>query len=51
MKVNFPLPLSGHHIAEELFIIQKAVVVFVIRINDILGGETNESMEMNAIIE
>lgn len=39
MKVNFPFPLSVHHVAEELFIIQQAILVFVIRINDILGGQ------------
>lgn len=39
MEVNLPLPLSVHHVAEELFIIQQAIFVFVIRIHDILGGE------------
>lgn len=39
VKVDFPFPLSVHHVAEELFIIQQAIFVFVIRINDILGGK------------
>ena len=41
MKVYFPFPLSVHHVAEELFVIQQAIFVCVIRINDILGeGKT-----------
>lgn len=37
MKVNFPLPLSVHHVVEELIIIQQAIFVFVIRTDDTLG--------------
>lgn len=36
MKVNFPLPLSVHHVAEELLIIQQAIFVSVIRLDDTL---------------
>ena len=39
MKVNFPFLLSVHQVAEELFIIQQAIFVFVIRVNDGLGGD------------
>lgn len=41
MEVYFPFPLSVHHVSEKLFIIQEAVFVFVIRINNILKEKQN----------
>lgn len=38
MKVNFPFPFSVHHVMKKLFIIQEAISVFVIRINETLKG-------------
>lgn len=36
MKVNFPLLLSVPHVAEKLFIIQQAIVIFVIGTDNVL---------------
>lgn len=51
MKVNFPFPLSVHHVAEELFVIQQAIFVFVIRINDILGERKTSSISRFVVNE
>lgn len=44
MKVNLPFPFSVHHVTKELFIIQQAIFVFVIRINKTLKGNKLTNM-------
>lgn len=49
IKVNFPLLLPVCHVAEELVIIQEAIFVFIIRINDVLWGTIIFQLALDAV--